>query len=153
MAKGNPGPAGYRGVARDYNVRIVSAVALPLGTQTNHFSEAKATYIGLKMASHRGFKKVWLESELLNIINYLNKKSPPSWTINHLMKEGFETMTKFEAIKNSHVLRECNRPADHMANLSVVRDDEKWWQEEDSFSFQLWELARNDAENLSSLEY
>lgn len=62
-------------------------------------------------------------------------------------------MTKFEAIKISHVLREGNRSVDHMANLGVVRDDEKWWQEQDSFPFQLYDLARKETENISSLKH
>lgn len=67
--------------------------------------------IGLKMASRGGFKKVWLGSDSLNIINYLNKKSPPSWIINHLMHECFEMKTKFEAIK-SHMF--WGRVIDHL---------------------------------------
>lgn len=41
-AKGNLGPTGYGRVSRNHSGLLVSMVALPLGTQTNHYAEASA---------------------------------------------------------------------------------------------------------------
>lgn len=68
------GLASCREVSRNHNSKLVSVVVLPLGTQTNHYVEAHAAYIGLQMAVRQGFNHVWLESESINIINCINRR-------------------------------------------------------------------------------
>lgn len=65
------------------------------------------------------------------------------------MRECFDMIAEFEPIQILQVFREGNKSADHVENLGVARDDEKWWWEGDSFPFKLCELVRGDAENLS----
>lgn len=77
-AKGNPGPTGCGGVARNQSGLLVSMVTLPLGTQTNHYTKASAAHIGLHVAKREGFTKVWLESNSLNTINCLSGRTDPS---------------------------------------------------------------------------
>lgn len=63
--------------------KLILAVALLLGTQTNHYVEALAAYNGIKISYNgiqisydRGYKKVWVEGDSIDIIRCLNNNHP-----------------------------------------------------------------------------
>ncbi|XP_057828583.1 uncharacterized protein LOC131039766 [Cryptomeria japonica] len=144
VAKGNLGSAGCGGVARNHFGLLVSAVALPLGPQTNHFAKANAAYIGLRMASKEEFKRVWLESDSLNTVKYIMGCIVPRWTILKLIKDCLEMIDDLEDFKILQVFQEGNEPADHLAILAVGNMAVKWWNGEETFTKTLCDLARND---------
>ncbi|XP_057832951.1 uncharacterized protein LOC131043737 [Cryptomeria japonica] len=145
VANGNPRSVGCGGLARNHMGLLVSAVALPQGTQSNHFAEANATHIGLHMAKREGFCKVWLECALLNTINCLNGCTDPRWTIATLIKDCRDIINELKKFKILHVFREGNKATDLQANMVVGYVAAKWWSSRDSLPKNLWELACDDS--------
>lgn len=88
---------------RDFNGRFNSTVVLPLGTQMNHFLEAATVYHRSKMAHLKGYKKVWLEGDSLNIINNLKKYLAPSWGIESIILDAIEILNSFDEYYISHI--------------------------------------------------
>lgn len=125
VAKGNPRPTGCGGVLRNSNGRFISVATLPLGTRTNHYAEVAATYHGLKMAHLKGYKKVWLEWESLNIINNMKKYFSPSLSVESIIMDAIKILNSFDEYYISHNFREGNGLADFFANLGV-RGSREW---------------------------
>ncbi|XP_059067567.1 uncharacterized protein LOC131858360 [Cryptomeria japonica] len=119
MAKGIPGPAGCGGVARNHSGLLVFAVALPLGTQSNHYAEASTAHIRLHKDKREGFAKVWLEYDSLNTINCLSGNTDPSWTEANLIKDYQDIINELADFKISHVYQEGNKVVDLLANLAM----------------------------------
>ncbi|XP_059069152.1 uncharacterized protein LOC131859432 [Cryptomeria japonica] len=119
-------------------------VALPLGTQSNHYAKASTAHIGLHMAKREGFTKVWLESDSLNTVNYLSGCTDPSWTIANLIKDCRDIINDLADFKILHVYREGNKVADLLVNLVVGYVVAKWWSRRDAFPKNLCELAYDD---------
>lgn len=85
------------------------------------------------MAIREEFKKVWLESDSLNIINCVSKHTEPSWTIKHLIQECHIMVSKLDDFKIFHVYQEGNMPSDHLANIGVDYVDIRWWMGKETF--------------------
>lgn len=83
-----------------------------LGHQMNHFSKASAARQIVKLTLAFGIENLWLEGDSLNIINYLNSLTTPSWTIANIIKEVKSDLGKFSKTYISHVYREANLAAD-----------------------------------------
>lgn len=81
--------------------------------------EASATYHGLKLAQSRGYDKVWVEGDSLNIINNLRNISHPSWMVESLINDALNILDSFNQYFISHVYKEGNRLADFFANYGV----------------------------------
>lgn len=94
-------------------------MVLHLGSQINHFVNAYVAYISLKMVVSRGFTKVWLEGNSLNIINCLKEKYTPSWMINRLFLESINILNLFNKYKVTHVFWEGNYVTDRLESLGV----------------------------------
>lgn len=132
-AKGNPGPIGCRGVARNHSGLLVSVVARPLGTQTNHYAEANAAHIGLHMDKREGFTKVWLELDPLNTVNYLSSCMDPSWTIASLIKDCQNIINDLIDFKILYIYWEGNKAVDLLANLVMGYMETNRWSSRDAF--------------------
>lgn len=124
---GNPSPSRSGGIIRNSFGEGVAAFASPLGTQTNHLAEARATCSVVKLAFEAGVSKLWLEGDSKNIINNINGISPPSWTITNIIDETCAILTKFEKVHVTYVFREANLVADWFANIGVGADNVKIW--------------------------
>lgn len=61
-----------------------------------------------------------MEGDSLNVINFLLKKFPPSWSIANFINDSLIILNSFEEFKVSHVFSEANRLADGVANMGVV---------------------------------
>ncbi|XP_057836896.1 uncharacterized protein LOC131047085 [Cryptomeria japonica] len=142
-AKGNPGPAGCGRVAKNHFGLLVSMMALPLGTQTNHYTEASAAHFGLHMAKREGFTKVWLESVSINTVNCLSGRTDPSWIIASLIKDCRNIINELADFKILHIYREGNKVVDLLANLVVGYVATNWWSSRAAFPEKLWDLAHN----------
>lgn len=79
------------------------------------------------MASKEWFKRVWLESDLFNIVKCIKGCMVPSYTISNLIKDFLEMIADLEDFKISHVFREGNKPVDRLANLVLGNMVVKWW--------------------------
>lgn len=122
-SKGNPGIAGCGVVLRDKWGKCKIIKCIPIGNQTNHVAEAMAPYHRMVLAKEANCTRVWCEGDSLNIINYLNKKFPPSWTINNAIKAAKKISETFEMCVFTHVYREANLCADWATNLAYQKEE------------------------------
>lgn len=53
-------------------------------------------YHGLKMALSKGYKKVWLEGDSLNISKNLKKSFMPSWSVKSIIMDAIEILNSFD---------------------------------------------------------
>ncbi|XP_059077078.1 LRR receptor-like serine/threonine-protein kinase RGI5 [Cryptomeria japonica] len=84
---------GCGGHARDHNGRLVSIVALPLGTQTNHFAEENVAYIGLQLAICGG-KTIDPLNSVLPLVAKSSKKNLEVNTLDSEVKTATGPSTK-----------------------------------------------------------
>lgn len=122
-SKGNPGVAGCGVVLRDEWGICKIIKCIPIGKQTNHVTEAMAAYHGIILAKEAKCTKVWCEGDSLNIINCLNMKFPPSWSISNAIKATRKISEEFEMCVFTHVYREANSCADWAANLACQSEN------------------------------
>jgi ribonuclease HI len=118
-SKGNPGPSGCGGVIQNFYGECQVAFSMPIGTQTNHVAEARAACESVKIATEMGVKNLWLEGDSKNILDCIQGKTQPSWTILNIIEETKENLKKFEKIHITHIFREANPMADWLANDGV----------------------------------
>ena len=107
-SKGNPIIAGCGVVIRDAYGEKVGYMAIPIGSQTNHVAEASDALHGLMFAKSLNLRKVWVEGYTLNIINFLNKITKPSWTISNIIFQAINIINSFEICVITHNFREEN---------------------------------------------
>ena len=127
-SKGNLGPSGCNGIIRNSYGEGIMAFSLPLGTQSNHFAEAKDAYEAIKLAFDMGFRWLWLEGDSKNIIDCIKCIIQPSWTISNIIEGTHAIMDKFERVYVTHVYREANFMADWFANDGVRRNELMIWK-------------------------
>lgn len=141
-AKGNLSPTGCGGVLRDCYGKLVSAVALPLGIQTNHFVEVVVAYHGIKLAREKGVSKLLVKGDSLNIINYLRKCLSPSCTIEIFILDAHAILQDFNEVYIFHAFREANGVADYMVNHGVTSVGH--WEANDIFPIDLINFLNNE---------
>lgn len=125
-AKGDLGLAGCGGVLRDENGGFISAVVLPLGSQTNRLAKVVATYHGLSMASQLNNKSVWLQGDSKNIIQCLNGSQSPSWNIQSCIRDTVKIIESFDNCIISHASKEFNCVANYFANVGAQSNAKKY---------------------------
>lgn len=143
-AKGNPGQVGCGGVIRDENGRCIVAVELPMGTQTNHLSEAMGTFQTLQIANQLRCRKVWIEEDSNNIIQFLKGKSSTSWKIKNIINASKNLINTFKEFYITHNYRERNSVANYFANIGVRINTRKVWFNEDTLNFKVRSLYMHD---------
>jgi ribonuclease HI len=125
-ARGNPGPAGYGVVIEDEIGRPVAELSEFLGRQTNNYAEYSGLLAALNYTLRHGFKalKVISDSELMvRQINGEYKVSNP--TLKELHTRAVKMLDQLDYFEITHVPREKNRDADHLANLAMDRGIER----------------------------
>lgn len=88
------------------------------------------------MTKARGFKKVWVEGNSINIINCLIEKQRPSWAIESFVRDSISMLKTIEEYFISHIYREGNWLTDFIANLQVLNPLKKKWESHDSIPLQ-----------------
>ncbi|KAI9157249.1 hypothetical protein LWI28_019227 [Acer negundo] len=82
LSKGNHGPSACGGVIRMCHKFLHGCFAMPLGCRTAFFSELMAIILAIKIASNKGWNKVWIESDSLSAINcFQNDDFLPHWEL------------------------------------------------------------------------
>lgn len=81
-----------------------------------------------KYAINKGYSKLWVEGDSMNIINYLCGTHPPSWNVDHLIKDTIIMLQSCDETWVSHVYREGNSLADFFANEAVTLNEFRSWE-------------------------
>jgi len=118
--KGNPGPAGAGFVLYQGSREIVTKSEFIGDNETNNVAEYHALVIGLKKALSYGVRRLTVYGDSLLVIKQVTGK----YKVNsHHLKQYYdyaiELAKQFEFIRFEHVLREKNKRADELANLSL----------------------------------
>lgn len=80
------------------------------------------------MTKEKGLSRLWIESDSLNIINYLNGVTPPSWTIANIIKYFLDIVNKLQYFKISHEFQEGNQVENYFTNLGVISNQCLNWE-------------------------
>jgi len=118
--KGNPGPAGAGFVLYQGSREIVSKSEFIGDNETNNVAEYHALVIGLKKALSYGVRRLTVYGDSLLVIKQVTGKyKVNSHNLKQYYDYAIELAKQFETIRFEHVLREKNKRADELANLSV----------------------------------
>lgn len=119
-ARGNPGPAGIGVVIYDAENNIVKKIGEHIGSTTNNQAEYKALLRGLDEVLALGGDSVvcYLDSELVQR-QLIGKYKIREEGLKLLAAEVFKSTGKFKQVEFSHVLREKNKLADELVNISL----------------------------------
>lgn len=125
-SRGNPGPAAAGYLIFDEQKKLVELGSKYIGIETNNFAEYTALYEGLKIAQKLGIREVEcnLDSELVvKQLNGVYKIS--SKNIKDLYLKIIDCKSNFTKISFKHILRESNRFADKLVNLTLDATESK----------------------------
>jgi ribonuclease HI len=156
-SRGNPGPAGFGAVLRNHTGEIIFITAGSLGENTNNVAELTSLVRGLQSAVLHQFHRLIIEGDSQVIIQLISKilhgKPPcrisPSWRLSGLLEDFSDINNPNLTLIPSHVLREANKVADHLANEGIDANTEFIFyqasvSEETDLSRVCRDLARKD---------
>lgn len=84
-------------------------------------------YAGVNLAKDIKVKKLLVERDSWNIINYLKGKAKLSWKVTGILQNILQMLESFEEYGAGHVLREGNSAADWLANWGTFKEEDKRW--------------------------
>ncbi|CAL0301660.1 unnamed protein product [Lupinus luteus] len=110
------------------------------GIQNSLYAEIMAAIVVVKIASHKGWSRIWLETDSTVLIDcFLLKKQVP-WKLRNLWLKCLHSISLIK-FKVSHIYREGNSCADLLANCGVKFKTDCWWNTTPSIISQ--DLNRN----------
>ncbi len=119
-SRGNPGPASYAVVVKRADGEPVASLAKKLGRATNNFAEYQALLAALEYAAGNGHRRVsvFSDSELL-VRQIQGRYKVKSEDLKPLHARALSLIRELNGFSITHVMREKNREADRLANLSL----------------------------------
>src|ERR1700677_3846387 len=121
-SRGNPGPAGFGVYIQDSAGKVLAELSEFVGKRTNNFAEYSALLASLEFAIANGHMslRVVSDSELMvkQIKGQYRVSSPE---LRPLYDEARRRISRLDHFQIEHVLREKNRHADRLANLTMDR--------------------------------
>ena len=81
--------------------------------------EAIAAHQTIKLAKDTGARYLWLEGDSKNIIDCLNGKNKPTWTMENIINECIQNLQTFEKMYMAHEYCETNNVVDRLANWAI----------------------------------
>ena len=116
------------GVIRNDEGRFELAFFWFLGRSTSLIAELKAIWKGLKLCKELNLTNVIVETDSTTAIALI-KKSDMQWNWKMgLIVQNILDLTKHMCIVFSHVYREGNKAADHMANIAINSRSSGIWR-------------------------
>ena len=117
--RGNSGSARFGGLARGDDGRWIFGFYGSIGLAGNLLPELIATFQGLCLAWNHGFRRVLCESNSLEAIRLIHSPSPDLHHFQAVIMEIKSWLSREWHVLVSHVLREGNQYADHLAKLGA----------------------------------
>ena len=127
-SKGNPGPSACGGIFRNSTADFMGAFAFSLGISNSLFAELQGAMIAIEIASQKGWKYLWLETDSIIVTLAFKSSKTVPWQLrnrweNCLLKT---SAMNFYVI---HVYREGNQCADLLANIGLSLQTHAWWDQ------------------------
>ncbi|XP_050207419.1 uncharacterized protein LOC126656837 [Mercurialis annua] len=117
----NSGIAKAGGLIRDANGSWLGSFCMTVGNGLVVEAELRGVYHGLLLNWHLGFRRVLLEVDNKNVVDALNKLSSAGSNFNIIAAICALLAREWE-VRVTHVYREANFAADHLASLNASDD-------------------------------
>ncbi|KAJ6684500.1 RETROTRANSPOSON UNCLASSIFIED-LIKE PROTEIN [Salix purpurea] len=114
--QGNSDVAGGGGILRDWHGNVSFFFFLPLKAKSVLHAEILTLYHGLNICKDRGIGRVWIEMDALSVINLVQNRCIGSWEVCYSLQGIYDCLDSFQ-FHLSHIYREGNQVADHLAAL------------------------------------
>ena len=122
LSKGNPGPGAIGATLKDTKGKNVAVISQAIGVTTNNVAEYKALIAALEKALKLGAKEIEIRSDSeLMVRQFAGRYKIKSPLLKPLYLQAGKLLTKFTAVKISHIPRELNAEADKLANAAMKR--------------------------------
>ena len=116
-SRGNPGPAGIGGVARDSSGDIQFFFSIYKGYHTNNLMEALAILVAVEQCCQCGWRRIICETDSQVVVNLLNKRNyvTVDWHLAVVVQQIIQLCTSLDSVTFMHIPREWNGVADCLA--------------------------------------
>ncbi|XP_074373951.1 uncharacterized protein LOC141714325 [Apium graveolens] len=114
-------------VARDFTGSVIFAATKRIRAYwSSEVAEAKAIDIAVRLGRKYGLEEVILESDCKNLVNRLSKGVTYLSDLDYVLDDILVTSTSFKSISWSHVKRDGNSVAHHLARLFPFGSQQVW---------------------------
>jgi phosphoribosylglycinamide formyltransferase-1 len=132
-SRGNPGPGAAAYILKDSTGKTLAGRAVFIPKTTNNVAEYTAVIDGLDAAHAAGAAQIELMSDSELIIRQIHGQyKVKSENLRDLFMRVMERLASFQSWKATHILREKNQEADHLANCAVDLGGDVEWAKEES---------------------
>ncbi|XP_070021835.1 uncharacterized protein [Nicotiana sylvestris] len=114
-SRGNPGRSSIGFCIRNENGDIVKSGGKEIEETTNTVAEAKAMVEALRLCRFQQYSHVWLQTDSMLLKKIIDGIWKPPWIISDQVEEMMQLMNEGN-YKVTHIHREGNKLADHLAN-------------------------------------
>lgn len=119
-SRGNPGPAGIGGVARDSSGRMVTSVLAYLGETTNNVAEYHALIAILEDVKGLGYDRVRVNTDSELVANQVSGGfKVKSQALRPLVARVRALLEPYSRVEVRHIPREKNYECDALANRAI----------------------------------
>jgi ribonuclease HI len=131
---GNPGPASWGGVFRNYQANFLYAFAEPLGFASSYHAELCGAMQAVDIAFCRNWKNLWLETDsTLVVLAFNSNPQLIPWALRNRWKNVLVKVSSFN-FRVTHICREGNQVADLFANHGLSLNSLTCWSVPPLFS-------------------
>nr|XP_009786710.1 PREDICTED: uncharacterized protein LOC104234773 [Nicotiana sylvestris] len=126
-SRGNPGRSSIGFCIRNENGDIVKSVGKEIEETTNTVAEAKAMVETLRLCRFQQYSHVWLQTDSMLLKKIMDGIWKPPWIISEQVEEMMQLMNGGNYTV-THIHREGNKLADHLANYALDHGEIKCQQ-------------------------
>ncbi|XP_070008763.1 uncharacterized protein [Nicotiana sylvestris] len=117
-SRGNPGRSSIGFCIRNENGDIAKSVGKEIEETTNTVAEAKAMVEALRFCRFQQYSHVWLQTDSMLLKKIMDGIWKPPWIIYEQVEEMMQLMNEGNCTV-THIHREGNKLADHLANYAL----------------------------------
>ncbi|XP_075092316.1 uncharacterized protein LOC142172566 [Nicotiana tabacum] len=117
-SRGNPGRSSIGFCIRNENGDIIKSVGKEIEETTNTVAEAKAMVEALRFCRFHQYSHVWLQTDSMLLKKIMDGIWKPPWIISEQVEEIMQLMNGSNYTV-THIHREGNKLADHLANYAL----------------------------------
>ncbi|KAL0393383.1 UNVERIFIED_CONTAM: putative ribonuclease H protein [Sesamum radiatum] len=129
-SKGNPGPSGAGGIARDEKGVAIFAFYEFIGEATNMYAEIFGLFKALQVCQNENIDLIWIKVDAVNLIRLIKEPSKGHRSLQHMLSH-INLFLKIVEFKITHIYREGNKTADHLANFACSTKSSKVYREDE----------------------
>lgn len=117
-SRGNPERSSIGFCVRGEKGDLIYAAVREIAEESNNEAEAVAILEALRLCKAKNHAQIWLQTDSLLMKNIVEESWKPPWYITECVEEIRRLMDEVE-IRVTHIFREGNKLADHLANYAL----------------------------------